>query len=715
MEIHKLISPKNICVYGVSMDPKKLGSVVYQNIVMNGFTGKVFPINPKYTEIFNTTCYPDASSIVEEIDLAVVVTPSQFVNSIMEDVGKKGIPSAIVISAGFSEIGKEGKVLEDELKNICTKYNISLLGPNCLGLINTNSKLNASFAEYYPSNGNIAFLSQSGAFGSALLDFSAKKHLGIGQFVSVGNKAGVDEVDFVSEWLLDPSIKVIALYIEEFSRGLDLVECIRKSEVRKPIILLNPGSSESAKGAISSHTGSMAGESKLIQVAFKKLGVIQVDSIEDMFNYLMMFSWNDTNNVSDDKSVTILTNAGGPGIMLTDLIENKGLPLTVLSDKTKEELSKVLPSSASNHNPIDMVGDATAKRYIDVLNVLKDSSEVNNILAILTPQAVTEVEESAKTIIDFSKSTKKNIFPLFIGGEFIESAIAKFKEAKLPFFKYDEDCVDSIYAFLKYDHKGTDGKDKSLDILELVKEKSNNIKVKLSLSDKEVALSEEQVISLSSDFNIPLCTLGIFNDVNELLKKLTFKEDGTLEKKLVLKATTEDIAHKTDFKAVYLNISNKNELLKAFKELQTNIISFKKINFTPKVLVQEMLNYPLELLIGVKRDGNSKVYENHKGFGHFLVFGMGGIYTEVLSDISIASLPLTRDEVIKLISETKVSQIIDGARGKEKLNKESLIDVILKLQDLVLTYPEISSIDINPILISESDVKVVDFKIFVKE
>ncbi|MEI6886642.1 MAG: acetate--CoA ligase family protein [bacterium] len=721
-----LLKPTSICVYGVSKDQNKLGSVIYNNILLNGFKGKLYPINPKYSTLGNSICYPDANSIPDPVELAVIATPAHTVPQILDDAGRKGVKAAIIISAGFSETGDIGKALEEELKVISLKYSIALLGPNCLGLINTESNLNASFAQFYPAKGNIAFVSQSGAFGTALLDFAAKKNLGISQFVSVGNMSGIDEINFIEEWLKDDSIKVIAAYIEEFGRGLELVEVIKNSKVKKPIIILHPGSSIEARSAIASHTGSIASAYSTASVALKSAGVIEVKSIEDMFNYLLTFSWGNSNKLSD-KSITILTNAGGPGIMITDLISEKGIKLTKLTDQTVTSLTNVLPEESSKHNPIDLIGDASSKRYKDALDILSSSNEVNNIIAILTPQAVTEVEETSKTITNFSKSTTKNIFPLFLGGEYIQVALDRFKSSKVPFFKYDEDCVDAINAYLNYyfeSESDISSQESNLSLNEIINLNKSKIlsKISLEVTVEQTSLSEQKVMELAKQFNITTPLSIVIHSIEELVEAIKsnslLTDQGKLSKKLVLKATTKSLVHKTDAKAVFLNIETTDELKKSYLELITNINTANKdssASGNPEVLLQEMLSYPLELFLGINRDGGSNVYESRTGFGHILVFGMGGIYTEIMKDFSMGLVPMNRIEILKLISNTKVSEIIDGARGQKALAKESLVDLITKLQSMVLVYPEISSIDINPVMINDINVICADFKIFVKK
>ncbi|MEI6462157.1 MAG: acetate--CoA ligase family protein [bacterium] len=724
--LNYLLKPSSICVYGVSKDQNKLGSVVYNNLKLNGFKGKLYPINPKYSTLGDTVCYPDANSITDTVELAIIVTPAHTVPQILDDAGRKGVKAAIVISAGFSETGEIGKGLEEELKAISLKYSIALLGPNCLGLINTENNLNASFAQFYPAKGNIAFISQSGAFGTALLDFAAKKNLGLSQFVSVGNKAGIDEINFIEEWLKDDSIKVIAAYIEEFGRGLELVEVIKNSKVKKPIIILHPGSSEEARTAIASHTGSIASASNSASVALKSAGVIEVKSMEDMFNYLLTFSWGNSKKLND-KSISILTNAGGPGIMITDLISEKGIKLTKLSDTTISSLTKVLPEESSKHNPIDLIGDASSERYKSALDILAVSPEVSNIIAILTPQAVTQVEETSKIITNFARSTTKNIFPLFLGGEYVQVALDRFKDSKVPFFKYDEDCVDAINAYLNYyfeDPTENTLMDNRMSISETINMTKSKILTKtvFDVKEEQTSLSEVEVAELAKQFNIPTPMSVVVHSIEELAEALKTNsllgDNGKLTKKLVLKATTKSLAHKTDAKAVFLNIDTTDELKKSYLELLTNITSANKESNgsgSPEVLLQEMLSYPLELFLGVNRDGGSNVYETKTGFGHVLVFGMGGIYTEILKDFSMGLIPMSKTEILKMISSTKVSKIIDGARGQKLLAKNALVELVSNLQNMVLAYPEISSIDINPVMINDVNVIAADFKIFVKK
>lgn len=700
-KLQSLFSPKSFAVVGVSSQPNKLGSVVFRNILNAGFSGPVFPVNPKYEKVFGVQCYESVAKIKESIDVVVIAVPAEFVLDVVDDCVKKKVKYMVIISAGFKEIGEKGAVMEAKIRNIAKQAGIGVLGPNCLGYSVSDSYVNATFAALQPKPGSIAFLSQSGAINSALLDLAEERKLGFSHFVSMGNKMDLNEMDFLEEWLQDPKVKVIGMYIEQFIDGKDFVDLIKRYP-SKPIVILHPGETEASQKAMASHTGSLAGSSAIIRAALAQAGVVQVDSFEKLFNAMWLLS---SSKMPKSNKVAVVTNAGGPGVMLTDMLVTAGLEVAKLDEATKNSLNEVLPEAASVENPIDLIGDALADRYEAALNILETDPNTDTILVVVTPQLVTQIEETAKFVIDHIKVSNKLILPLFMGGEYMESAIERFDLAEVPAFMYPEQAVNALAAITKYAEQSH----KQGIKIKRVHTGKYQTEVAAATKQKLTALPQELTYKLAQEVGLDLPKQRIIKSFDEALGFV-----GESHFPVVLKALSEDIAHKTDLKALYLNIHNVNQLHSAFTKLSADIQAHtgkKSIG----LLIQQQISGNEEILIGLNRDGGSDVYEqNGKGFGHLLVFGKGGIYTEVYQDIASGLLPLSRSELLGLVNKTKVAKIIGGFRGKQSLSMDKLLFTLDAVQTLAQKYPQIQSMDINPAMLTEKKCVVVDIKIFLQ-
>lgn len=694
---NSLFNPRNIAVIGVSSDSSKLGTVIYNNLINDRFRGNVYPVNPKYPELFGVKCYQTVSKIEDQIDLAVIVIPSQFVFDCVKDCVSKGVKFAIIISAGFKEIGQEGAELEKEIAQYAIKNNLRIIGPNCLGIISSDSSMNASFAAQGPSHGNVAFLSQSGAFNTALLDLSESKEFGFKHFISLGNKSDINELDLFEVWLNDESIKVIGAYIEEFENGRELVELVQKYPP-KPIVVLHSGESEEGQKAAASHTGSIAGSAVSVRTAMKQGGFIQVDSIEKMFGNLMMFSWSP---FPAGNKVAVLTNAGGPGIIITDAISNAGLKLAQISEESKTALKEILPPNASVNNPIDVLGDALAIRYKSALEIIDRDPNVDSIVMILTPQLVTQIEESAKVIIDFEKVSNKPIIPIFVGDKYVTPGLVRLWNNRIPAYQYSEEAVDALKNLTSYSISRTARK----PLAKVNRDPTvGNNKLAPYISEAgNVALPQELVAQLSVEIKLDLPKEALVKTYDEALN---FAKN--IGYPVVMKATSEDVAHKTDQKLVYLSIDDDEKLKEVFETLKRDLekITGKK---DPAILVQEMIKPEEELIIGSVKDANP----DDGGFGHMLLVGKGGIHTEVYKDSSTRLTGIDRAQILEMLNETKVSKVLHGHRGSKPLAVEKVIDTVEAVQKLVTKYPEIKSIDINPCMITFDRAISVDLKLFV--
>ncbi len=713
--IKSLFYPKSIAIVGVSKDPTKLGSIILSNLVDSKYKGNIYPVNPKYDQIFQYKCYKKISEIPEEVDVVCIAIPAKYIKDVIIDANKNNAKNAVIISAGFKETGEKGQKLEKEIINEAQKNNMRILGPNCLGLISPFAGMNLSFAASTPTQGNVGFLSQSGAFCTAILDMSLEKEFGFSHFVSLGNKTDIDENDIIKFWLKEPKVKVMSAYIEEINDGQKLMRLMNNSKKNKPLIVFKPGKTQEAKKAIASHTGSLAGSIQTAQTAMKQTGIIEATEINHMFYLMMGFAWS---HLPEGTRVAIVTNAGGPGIMATDEIIQSGLKLAKLSKTAKEKMKKYLPATASVNNPIDVIGDALAERYKAPIEVLLHEENVDAIIVILTPQLVTQIEDTAKLIINSAKLSSKPILPVFLGGKYVNYGLQRLYDNQIPGFKYIGDAVKvlkDMYFYKKFLDKKQKKDNKSFSNINkyLMKGKYQDQIEKLynkAIKNNQVnALPEDLVEKIVKEVNIVLPSQIIAKSLKQAFK---FAKDKF---PVVAKATSEVIAHKTDDKALYLNIQSKQELEYAFNNLH-NLLKNKFHQKNPEILIQEQIDSKLEFFIGANRDGDKYVYDpqnGSSGFGHLLAFGQGGIYTEIYKDIAYSLVPTNKFDILSSLQNTKVYEILKGARGQEKLPIDKIIQMILSVQKLVLLYPQIISIDINPMLLTSSKAVAVDVKLFI--
>lgn len=684
--LEKLFNPKNVAIVGASDREGSVGNAVTKNILNLGYAGEVFLVNPKYSELLGQKCYKSLAEIEKEIDLAIVVIPAAFVNETIKSVDN--VKNFIVISAGFSEAQEEGKDRELELAKIAQEKGINILGPNCLGLLSPKIKLNASFATGMPQSGGVSFISQSGALVVAMLDMAKEKQIRFSQILSVGNKMQLDEVDLMEYLEKDEDTKVIALYLEGIKDGQKFIEIAKRVSQKKPIIVLKAGRSEKAQKAIASHTGSLAGSDEIMEAAFEKAGVVRAESLEDFFILITLFS-NFKNSVSE--SCAIITNAGGPGVLATDAFKNKKIKLKELSLETKEKLKSFLPSESSVENPIDLLGDADEVRYQKALELL-EGEDIGNIICIMTAQDQTPTEKIAQVLVDFSKKSKKNIIPVFIGGEKIVEAIKLLEANDISNFDFPKEAIDGLDRMI-----GVIKEEKIIPV-EIKKNESLLARIfgpkKEAIIEKAVAQNKKALLfgeagELMKQYVIPVVEFINLSPTSEI-------EENSLKFPVVLKVDSETVLHKTDKKGLVLGIKNDEELKENILEMRDNFPG-------ENLIIQPMISYDTELILGLKRDSI---------FGPVIVFGLGGIYTEVFKMVDFLILPLTREEIRKKVLESKVGFLFRETRGKILGNLDEMVELIFNFASLVEANPAIKEIDINPLLITkEGRLKAVDVKI----
>jgi len=697
--LEALFNPYSLAIIGASRTPKKVGHEVLKNIIQSKYSGKIYPINPYADEILNIKCYHSISNVPDRIDLGIIAVPASIVPTVVEEAGKKGIKALIIISAGFKEQGSHGLQIEQDIINICKKYQIRALGPNCLGIIDTYTPMNASFASITPNKGNIAFVSQSGALGTAILDWALEKKIGFSKFVSLGNKADIDETDLIMALAKDERTKVILLYLEGIKRGSAFIKAAQKVAKIKPVVILKSGITEVGARAILSHTGVMAGSDLAYNVAFARARVIRADTIEELFDIAEVFS---AHPPLIGPNIAIITNAGGPGVVASDACYKYNLKVASIPAKIVEKLREKLPPAAGFFNPIDVLGDASAERYGFALKTIIKSDDINGLLLILSPQAITEPEMTAKVIIEAKrKNPDKPIVTSFLGGKSIEKAVTMLKEAGIPNYEFPERGVRALSALSLYNEYMKKPLLNNLPKLNVNLEKAKEVFDKAK-NEGRISIIGAESAEIVNAYGIKTPSIKLAATADEAV---LFAEK--IGYPVVLKIASSQILHKTDIGGVKININSSEDVRTTFYEIIGRAhIFFPKANIFG-VNVVKMVPQGREIIIGVNRDVT---------FGPLIMFGLGGIYVNFLKDVSFRLAPLTKDEAVKMIEETKAYTLLRGIRGEKRSDIDSVINTILRISKLVCDFEEINEMDINPLFVYEKgkECLALDVKITVK-
>jgi len=691
-----IFNPASIAVIGASEKEKKIGHIILKNLVTQGYKGKVYPVNPKRKEILSLPCYPCVSKIPDKIDLAIIAVPAKVVPDVLKDCGKAGVKGIVVITAGFKEVGKEGYLLEKEITQIVKESGMKMVGPNCLGVINTKSNMNATFAPDLPPTGRAALFSQSGALGVALIDWAIENNFGFSKFVSLGNKADLNETDFLEYFAQDPDTDIILGYIEDIVDGKRFLEVATRVAKIKPIILIKSGSTEAGARAASSHTGALAGSDRAFTEAFKKTGIIRAYGIQELFEIAEIFK---LNKIPKGRRLLVITNAGGPGIIAADTAEKSGLKLDPMSRSSIEAIAHQLPPTCALYNPIDVIGDATSERYKIVLDQAIKDEFVDGICVIATIQATTDIENIAQLIISKNKETDKPIFGCFIGGKRAKKGIEILKKSGLSCFG-DPSVGIKAYSKLVY---FSEIKKREEEIVKIEIPEKNKEKVKIILD----VLEKTGITTIGEELAMEILSLYGFTFPERALARTPEEAIEIAEKigyPVVMKVSSPQILHKTDVGGVKLNLSNAKEVYDAFIEITSNVKRLMPQAFIKGVMIYKMITEGKEVILGVTQD---------KTFGHMVMFGLGGIYVEVLKDVSFRIVPVSKTEAKEMIEKIKGSKILEGVRGEKPYDKEKIVESILRLSQLVTDFPIIKEIDINPYVVKHQGAIALDARIII--
>jgi acetate---CoA ligase (ADP-forming) len=683
MNLDNFFNPKSVAVIGASSDKSKVGYAVMVNLCVgreNGegptFAREIYPVSISESEILGLKTYKSISDVTKvrpSLDLAIIIVRADIVPQILNECGERGIKSVIIISAGFKEIGEAGKILEDKVKEIANKFGITLLGPNCLGTIDSQTDFNASFGAKKPIKGSIAFLSQSGALGTSILDMAVKEGIGFSKFISLGNEAQLTEMEFLEYLADDLDTKAILIYLEKLSDGKKFMELASEITKKKPIVVLKAGRSARGLEAVMSHTGSLAPEDSVFGAALKQSNVIAVNSMREFFNMAKLFQLGIMKPLSN---LVILTNGGGPSVVATDLVDlSKSLSLVELSDSTKEALRKVLPSMAAVGNPIDIIGDALSLRYEEVLKILSIENGIDGIILMLTPQMMTEVEATAKLIVQYRN--KKPIIPVFLGGPTIEKGLEYLIENKIVNFNFPVDAVEALddLAFGEIKTK----------ILFKQQKINNGAGSKMMDFDK--------MTGLLKDYDIPLAGI-LLKEKGKLITAISKLGNGPYAMKVI----SNNIVHKTDAGAVQLNIKSLEEANIAWNSMEKKVLKENPNAQIEGFLIQRM-GVGREVIIGMKRDAT---------FGPTILFGLGGILAEAIKDTSLRIAPIGKNEALQMMQEIKGASILNGMRGERPIDFDVLADIIVNISRLSIEHSEIKEIDLNPVMVTNMAAVIVD-------
>lgn len=694
-----IFKPKSIAVIGATTRRGSIGREILNNLFSFEFNGKIFPVNPKHEYIYSTKAYPSVLSIPDPVDLAVIVVPKEQVLMAAEDCGRKGVKGMVIITAGFREVGEEGLKRELELSEIAKKYRMRMVGPNCMGVIaaTPDVRMNATFAPGTPKQGNLAFMTQSGALGVAIILAAGKLNLGFSYFASVGNKADISAIDLLEYWENDEHTGVIGLYLESFDDPTRFTVLSKRISKSKPIIAVKSGTSAAGARAASSHTGALAGLEVASEAVLRQCGIIRVSTIEQLIDMVGAFS---RTPLPKGDRVVILTNAGGPAIMAADAVESQGLSMAELAGETQERLRAFLPAEASVHNPVDMIAAAGPEQYARGLDILLTDPDVDMALAIFVPPLMVEPMEVMRRITEVGRRFDKPVLAVLMAEERFFDIIPEDIPEAVPFYRFPESAVDVLAAMNRYRvwrsiPAGTVGtftvdREAAVKILER-KHKSGG-----------GYLSPDEVHVVLSAYGFPFCRHELVPLGADLAAAAT-----RVGYPVVLKVAGEDIVHKSDIGGVEIDIRDEEDLLDARQRMEANVSWAGMFQQVDGYLVQEMALPGKEVILGVTQDPK---------FGPLLMFGMGGKYVEILRDVVFRVMPVTDVDARSMVREIKSYRLLEGVRGEMPVDIDFIVESIQRLAQLVSDTNLIAELDMNPVVVrpDRNECRVLDARIRVR-
>jgi acetyltransferase len=685
-KLDAIFKPKSVAVVGASTKPGTVGNDLLLNLVRDKFSGKIYPVNPKADEIHGVKVYKTLGDIPDEVDLAVLIVPAKVIPGLVQESKAKGVKGLVIISAGFKESGHEGAEREKELTKLVREAGIPLIGPNCLGVINPQINLNASFAAKIALKGNLGFISQSGALCTSVLDYAEARQIGFSKFVSFGNKADVKETDLLEYLADDPETKAIALYLEDIGDAKRFIEVASKTfwEKEKPILCLKSGRSAEGAKAVSSHTGSLAGSDAVYEAVLKQAGVQRVTTISELFDLAALYT---TQPLPKGNRLAIITNAGGPGIMATDAAIAAGLKLAKLEDSTKEKLKPpVLPEAAALNNPVDVIGDAHSDRYQAAVETVMNDPNVDMGVVLLTPQSMTDSDNCGKILPDVIKKIGKPVVAAFMGVKQVEEGVNYLVKNGVPNYAFPEDAVKSLAAATRLVDTKSIAKREYVEYKDVDIANANKIIADYLGNQSEKYLTQADCRPLFECYKLPLLKSGIAQSADEAAKIVS---GIGIDKKVVMKVMSAEVVHKFDAGGVLLNIEGVDGAKTCYDKIYANIAKNVPSAKIDGILIEEMAEKGVEVIVGCNRDG----------LGPLMMFGLGGTLVELLKDVSFRLAPMWKVTAEQMVREIKAFKVLDGYRGTPKCDLDAVVDTILRMAALAVNHPEVAEFDVNPLIV----------------
>ncbi|MFO8143197.1 MAG: bifunctional GNAT family N-acetyltransferase/acetate--CoA ligase family protein [Dehalococcoidales bacterium] len=681
-----VLSPRSIAVIGASRRPGTIGQLLFECVMQNRFSGVVYPINPKAESVMSVKAYPSVLDVPGNIDLAIVAVPAELVIKVVDECGHKGVRAVIVISDGFSESGSEGKTRERELRSVTLGYGMRLVGPNCMGVINTDPEvsMNASFSPIFPTHGNVAFLSQSGAMGLAILDYARSIDMGISGFASVGNRADISANDFLHYWEQDCSTRVLLLYLESFGNPRSFGRIARRVSASKPIAAVKSGRSAAGSRAASSHTGAMASSDVASEALFRQAGIIRVNTMGELFDVATLLSGQP---VAKGRRVFVVTNGGGPGILAADACEQYGLKLPPLGEDTKKKLRTVLRRDIPLNNPLDTTAGATGKEFEGILETLARDKENDAVIAIFMPPIFidpNEMENAVKKVLSLFRKKGKPLLVCAMRQQGVKEKLGS-DDFFVPRYSFPEDAVLALSRSIEYGEWVKRPKGKLVSFTGLKRRRARKIveSALTSTTRRPLWMSSGDMRELLSCYGIRVAESGVAateSEAGDLASKIGFP--------VVVKLASDTITHKTDVGGVVLNLKSAEDVEHAFSDIKSKLVDIGREDEMKGVVVQKMVKGGIEAIVGVTQDPL---------FGPLIMFGVGGIHAELLNDVVVKLHPLTDRDARDLVGSVRMAKLFSGLRGTPPSDTQSLEELLLRISALVEDIPELAEMDLNPV------------------
>ncbi|MEK7329620.1 MAG: acetate--CoA ligase family protein [Candidatus Eisenbacteria bacterium] len=689
--LQALIRPGSVAVIGASRDAGTVGGAIFHNLLAHGFTGPVYPVNPKAPVVQSVAAYPTIETVPGPVDLAVIVVPAAHVPAVMEACGRKGVRAVVVISAGFKETGEAGAALQQRVLEIARAHGMRMLGPNCLGILNTEAgvRLDATFAPTYPPAGSVAFSSQSGALGLAILEYAATLNIGISHFVSVGNKADVSGNDLLEFWEQDAGTRIILLYLESFGNPRRFTQIARRVARTKPIVAVKSGRTRAGQRAASSHTGSIAGADAAVEALCRQSGVIRTNTMEELFDVAMLLA---NQPVPAGSRVGIVTNAGGPGIMASDACETHGLEVPILTDETVATLRSFLPAEASTRNPVDMIASATPASFEKGVAAVLGDPKVDALLVLYVPPIVTTPTEVAEAIVrgvaaatgraDAAGRPHKPVLSCFMGSHGVPEGLRTLHEGNIPSYAFPESAAIALSHAVRYGHWRSADEGKPVE-QEVDRERAARVVARAAARPGDGWLAPDEVAEVLEAYRIPQPAGRLARTVDEAVAAA-----AALGYPVVLKLDSETLTHKSDVGGVVLDLRGAAEVRAAWQKIRDRLTALGKAGEMRGALIQPLVREGTEIIIGMSRDPS---------FGPIIMFGLGGVHVELLRDVGFRVAPLTDRDARELVRGVRGYRLLEGYRGASPADIAALELALLRVAQMAEAHPEMEEMDLNPV------------------